>query len=220
MADARPIVSRRTRCGARYGPLSDKRRKGPPIRVGPRHDGRTVRSPAGFRAIPRRAGERALLKGRFTIDRRCAGLCGGAGAGRQTALTRRRRVGRGLAGGEAAACEVALRFAFRRQARAQRRDGSRGARREVDYAPRSASGVTLAALETRLVRGARRVGRTSRGLVAAARGGALGALVRTVGKPASARRIAHAVLDADNLAARKQVGSSSHGRNAPNHTHP
>ena len=100
MADARPIVSRRTRCGARSGPLSDKRRKGPPIRVGPRHDGRTVRSPAGFRAIPRRAGERALLKGRFTIDRRCAGLCGGAGAGRQTALTRRRRVGRGLAGGE------------------------------------------------------------------------------------------------------------------------
>jgi hypothetical protein len=220
MADAGPIVSRRTCCGASSGPLSDERRKGPPIRIGPRRDGRTVRGPAGFRAVPRRAGEGALLKGRFTIDRRCAGLCRGAGACRQTALTRGRRVGRGLAGGEAAASEVALGFAFGRQARAERRDRGGGPRREVDDAPRSASGITLAVLEARLKRGARRVGRTSRGLVTAAHRGALGALVRTVGKPASARRVAHAVLDADNLAAPKQVGSSSDGRDAPNHTHP
>jgi hypothetical protein len=219
MADARPIVSRRTCRGASPGPLLDEGRPGPPIRIGPRRDGRTVGRPAGLRAVPGRAGEGALLEGRFAIGRRCAGLCGGAGAGRQTALTRRRRVGRGLAGGEAAAPEVAFAFAFRRQARAERRDRGGGPRREVDHAPRSASGIPLAVPETRFVRGARRVGRTSRRLATAARGDALRTRVRAVGKPASARRVAHAVLDADNLTACKQGGASNDGRDTSN-THP
>jgi hypothetical protein len=220
MSHARPIASRRTCRAAGAGPFSDERCPCPRIRTRARGDGRTVRGPAGLRAIPRRAGERALLKSGRAIDRRGASLCRGARARRQAALARSRRIRRGLAGSEASACEVALAFAFRGNARAERRDGGGGTRREVDDAPRAARGVAVTVPETRLGADTRWVGGTSRGFAATARCDTLGARIRSVGQATSVRRVAHAVLDADDLSARKQCGSDGDRRDASDHTHP